>query len=105
MKRYGLVFKIEDQCWLAEYVDGSIEDASPIDDNDKVYEDLNPREMSLVSIASDGEVEGGERVSLQDLKTITIKCDEDPDRTIADFIESGNLPALAEEIFSGEELE
>lgn len=104
MKRYGLVFKIDDQCWLAEYIDGEIEDASPIDDHNGIYTELNPREMSLVDIVTEGDVEGGERVSLDDLKTITIKNDEDPELTLADLISSGGLPDLAKQIFEMENL-
>jgi hypothetical protein len=103
-KRYGLVFKIDDQCYLAEYQDGIVEDATGIDDNDGVYTDLNPREMSLVEIVGQGDVEDGERVSLQDLKTITIENEDDPEKTIVDLLHSGAFPEVAQSIFEGEEL-
>lgn len=104
MKRYGLVFKIDDQCWLAEYYDGDIENASPIEDNEGVYAELNPREMSLVEIFADGITEEGEKVSLQDLRTITIKHENDPEATIGTLIESGGLPEVARSVFENEEL-
>jgi hypothetical protein len=105
MSRYGLVFKTDNQCWLSEYVDGTIKDASPLDDHNKIYEDLNPREMSLVEIFHEEDVNGGERVSLQDLKTITITNEEFPEKTIADLLESGGLPEIARSVFEGEELD
>jgi hypothetical protein len=104
--RYGLVFKLGEQCYLAEYnPDGTVEDAAPIDDDDGVYADLNPREMSLVEIVRVGEVDEGEQVGLQDLKTITIQNDENPDDTIMEILENGDFPMVAENIFESEELE
>jgi len=104
MKRYGLVFKVEDQCWLAEYRGGTVEDAYPIDDEEGVYTELNPREMVLVEVVSDGEVDGNERVILQDLKTITIENQNDPEKCIVDLIHDGAFPEVAQSIHEGEEL-
>ena len=103
IKRYGLVFKMDDQCYLAQYhEDGTMEDASPIEDDNGVYAELNPRELSLVDIEYDGETENGELLSLSDLKTVTIRNEESPDDTIEDLLVSGNFPALAEGIYREE---
>lgn len=105
MARYGLVFKIDEQCWLAEYEgDGWVQDASPIEDEDGIYTDMNPREMSLVEIVTLGDVDGGESVSLQDMKTVTVKNEEDPEKTIVHILEEGMFPTLAQSIFHGEKL-
>ena len=104
MKRYGLVFKINDQCWLAEYKDGAVEDAAPIDDEEGIYKELNPREMVLVEIANDSFTDEGEKVSLLDLKTVTVENEDDPEKSIVDLINSGAFPEVAESVFDGEEL-
>jgi hypothetical protein len=103
MERYGLVFKIWDQCWLSEFINGTAEDASPIDDEEGAYEDLGPCEMSLVEIKSEGETDSIERVYLKDLKTITIEHD-DPEKSIVNLIEEGGFPELAKAIFEDEDL-
>lgn len=102
MKRYGLIFKLINRCWLAEYVDGSVQDASPIDDHDGVYSELALHEMSLVEITGDGSVDGGEQVTLQDIKTIRVRNDSDPDATIGDLIESQKFPKVAESVYQEE---
>jgi hypothetical protein len=105
MARYGLVFKLEEQCWIAEYKkDGSVEDAAPIDDEEGIYAELNPREMSLVEIETLGDVDGGESVSLKDLKTITINNEDDPEKTLVEMFEDGMFPTLAMHVFREEKL-
>lgn len=104
-KRYGLIFKIEDQCWLAEYVDGEVEDASPLSDEEGVYTELNPREMVLVEITHEKDTDGGEVVTIQDLRTITVRNDAEPEKTLVDLVMAGSLPELARSIFEGEELD
>lgn len=102
MKRYGLVFKIDEECWLAEYVDEEIQDASVIDDHNGVYTDLNPKEMSLVCIETVEDVENGERVYLDDLKTITVQNKENSNLTVMDLVSSGDFSKLAKYIFESE---
>lgn len=102
-KRYGLVFKVEDQCWLSEYVNGTIEDASPLNDEKGAYTELNPREMVIVEIVHENDIDSGELVSIMDMRTVTIRCDNNPKKTVTDLVASGSLPELAETIFENED--
>lgn len=103
LKRYGLIFKIENQCWLTEYFDGQIEDASPLSDDNEIYKELNPRELVLVEIFHEKSTDGGEIVSIQDLRTITVRNDNNPEKTVADLVLVGDLPELAKTIFEKED--
>ena len=104
MKRYGLVFRINDQCYLAEYVEGVVQGAFPIRDSQNVYQEMNPREMSLVEIVSDGESEEGENISILDLKMLTITSEKggNPEGWIPQIIEDRLFTDLANSIFENE---
>lgn len=105
-KRYGLVVRINDQCWLGEYQGDSVTELSPFLDQEGVYSDLNPKEISLVEIESIGIIDNeDEEVTLKDLKVITVKNHEtNKEQSIEDLINEGHLPEISKCIYE-EELE
>lgn len=104
-KRYGLVFKFNDDCWISEYIDGEIQEAYLLSDEEGVYDELNPREMAIVEIVHEKSAENGEVVSLADVRTITVRCDDEPENTVMDLIKAGALPELARAVFENEDLD
>ena len=89
-KKHGLVFKMDGNVWLGEYInEGGIEDASPISDEEGVYKDFTDYDVSLVEIEFDGET-----VNLTDLQKFTIAgC------TVKVLLEIGDGPKLAKDLY------
>lgn len=97
MFTYGLVFRMQDQVWLALFDEhGNIEDADTITDPEGVYDTLAPNAMSFVSVERYGEL------NLSDLQTITVSRENCTDEeAILMMLDEGDFPDFAREIWSG----
>jgi hypothetical protein len=97
-KRYGLVCKISNVCFLAEYDDqGRIGTGYQITDPRGDYKDLTPNELSFVEIVMEPQEDV---VYLRDLRKIDITHEDDPSKTVHDFIKTGGMVDLARTFYA-----
>ena len=83
--KYGLVFKINSNIFLAEYdEEGNIQDGEDIDDPKGIYNSLTENQLSFVEVHYCQQ----DVPYLRDLKTITVTND-DPEKTLLDLLQEG----------------
>jgi hypothetical protein len=94
--KYGLVFKINDIIFLAEYdEDGNIGEGCDISDEEGVYQHFTGNDVSFVELYSYQQ----DVMKIRDLKMISIRNDEDPNATFSDFLKEGGGPEFAKSIY------
>ncbi len=89
---YGLVFRVGEDIFLAEYdSDGNIGDGGAIEDEKQIYKDLTENEISFVEV----ERYQQDVQYLRDLKVITVTNEEYPEKTVLDLLKEGGGEELA----------
>lgn len=90
--RYGLVFKYEDFLWLATYLDEGIATPDQISDDEQIYKDLGPSQVSVVEVESYQQ----DVIKLKDLFKITVE--HEFGKGLSDLLKEGGFPTLAKEL-------
>lgn len=95
--KYGLVFKINDIIFLAEYdEDGNIGEGCDISDEEGVYKNFTGNDVAFVEVYSYQQ----DVMKIRDLKFISIRNDDDYSLTFADFLKEGGGPEFARSIYN-----
>lgn len=98
--RYGLVYKINGECFLSKYDEnGILQDGDNISDNDSIYQSLEDNQISLVEWSEENDI-----VNIMDLSTITLTNKDDPDEMacVLELMDEGFFPEFAETIWQEE---
>lgn len=96
MGTYGLVFKLNDLVWLAEYANNHLKEAFVISDADGIYETLDSKQMSFVYIKNDLL---NCKVHLRDIVTFTVSNETCPGKGVKELIDEGFFEEFALSIY------